>query len=247
MRKPQKLTLLSLFLTFTQFVFLTHLCLAFPQTEDGSGLDDPSVIVDDEKTLIEEIPCSTNKECGEGESQHPFSYCDTLINPGYCACMDGRTSKNGGKCRCEEPKTDSCLVVNPEIDGACKKLDCGDQGTCKPVESGAYCDCNNGWGGQVCELELDGFGPKIPESDPTKIPDSDPTKIPTDQTTKATTNSTTTAVSENQGLLGWFDENKTLAIGIVLVSLILVILICCLVYRKTRNNEPKSTPGLGMQ
>ena len=99
----------------------------------------------------------------------------------------------------------------------------------------------------MCELELDGFGPKIPESDPTKIPDSDPTKIPTDQTTKATTNSTTTAVSENQGLLGWFDENKTLAIGIVLVSLILVILICCLVYRKTRNNEPKSTPGLGMQ
>ena len=102
-----------------------------------------------------------------------------------------------------------------------------------------YCNCNDGWGGQQCEFELDGLGPKIP--------DSDPTKIPTDQITETTTHLTTTTVSENQGLLGWFDENKTLAIGIVLVSLILVILICCLVYRKTRNNEPKSTPGLGMQ
>ena len=118
----------------------------------------------------------------------------------------------------------------------------------------SYCNCNDGWGGQQCEFELDGLGPKIPESDPTKIPtdqpkipDSDPTKIPTNQITETTTNSTTTTVSENQGLQRWFDENKTLAIGIILLSLILVILIGCLVYRKTRNNEPKSTPGLGMQ
>ena len=50
-----------------------------------------------------------------------------------------------------------------------------------------YCNCNDGWGGQQCEFELDGLGPKIPDSDPTKIP----------------TNSTTTTVSENQALQVW--------------------------------------------
>lgn len=145
MLRTQHLPLLRSLLQFT--LLSIHLCRAYP---------DPN---NDEKPEIGTINCDSNKDCANGnEGIHAFSYCHfrtDLWNIGFCTCLDGRTSVNGGECKCptESPKTGSCLVIDPEIETACNKLDCGDQGTCELVAGGAYCDCQNGWEGQNCEEE----------------------------------------------------------------------------------------------
>jgi len=130
MLKTQKFTIIKILL-LTATLFSNHLIQATTdatEIEDGSGLDDtisdPVVPNDDEQTLIGEIECSSNKDCGEGEGEsnhHAFSYC---TDSGFCACMEGRTSIKGGKCKCDKSaKLDgSCnVVINSEAKKACKK------------------------------------------------------------------------------------------------------------------------------
>lgn len=63
------------------------------------------------------------------------------------AGVDGGGSPDGG-------------LPDAAIDAAvpgCEALDCGDHGTCIDDPSGAYCDCDTGWGGTTCAWCASGY------------------------------------------------------------------------------------------
>jgi len=248
MLQTPRFTVIKLLL-LTVTLLSNHIIRATSEIEEGSGLDDasdisePSVLPnDDERTLISEITCSSNKDCGErNESSHAFSYC---TENKFCACMEGRTSKKGGKCKCDKKRQGTCTVIYPEVETACKRLDCGVQGTCELVQSGAYCDCKNGWRGQMCGFRA---MPVEPDSDqtPSSIKSTESPKSVISTTVNSFSESTKNTTSTNVPKPSIGD--KTLAFLVTGAGAIIAILVGLLCYRKHRNNEPQSIPGMGMQ
>merc|ERR1712226_835579 len=158
------------------FITLSLLLVTQLQTiaaeENGSGLDDKD---DTEIDNVNTLTCKTNKDCAEstddsgGTVYYPFSYC----NSGSCACLEGRIwDSSKEKCICTDDGREKQIGgCKDAIKGACNKLTCNGDNSCRKIKGGAYCECELNYSGPYCKNE---------DSNPASTPvaNPDPTPIP---------------------------------------------------------------------